>query len=45
MTIQVDYTRNELMSEQAYTLLTEYYCRDGENPQDAYARAAKAFTY
>ena len=43
MTIQVDYTRNELMSEQAYTLLTEYYCRDGENPQDAYARAAKAF--
>ena len=43
MTIQVDYTRNELMSEQAYTLLTEYYCRDGEDPQDAYARAAKAF--
>ena len=43
MTIQVDYTRNELMSEQAFTLLTEYYCRDGEDPQDAYARAAKAF--
>ena len=43
MTIQIDYTRNELMSEQARTLLTEYYCRDGEDPQDAYARAAKAF--
>ena len=43
MTIVVDYTRNKLMSEQAYTLLKDYYCREGEDPQDAYARAAMAF--
>tara|TARA_B100000780_G_scaffold278781_1_gene253649 strand:+ start:6448 stop:8196 length:1749 start_codon:yes stop_codon:yes gene_type:complete len=43
MAIQVDYTRNEFLSEQAFTLLSEYYCRENEDPQDAYARAAKAF--
>jgi len=43
MTIKVDYSRNSLLSEQAYTLLTDYYCREGEDPQDAYARAAMAF--
>ena len=43
MSIVVDYLRNELLSEQAYTLLTDYYCREGEDPQDAYARAALAY--
>jgi len=43
MTITVDYERNSLLSEQAYTLLKDYYCREGEDPQDAYARAAMAF--
>ena len=43
MTITVDYERNSFLSEQAYTLLKDYYCRDGEDPQDAYARAAMAF--
>ena len=43
MSIVVDYSRNELLSEQAYTLLTDYYCREGEDPQDAYARAALAY--
>ena len=43
MTIAVDYTRNKLLSEQASTLLTDYYCREGEDPQDAYARAAMAY--
>ena len=43
MTIKVDYSRNSLLSEQAYTLLNDYYCREGEDPQDAYARAAMAF--
>ncbi len=43
MTITVDYSRNKLLSEQAHTLLTDYYCREGEDPQDAYARAAMAF--
>ena len=43
MTIIVDYSRNELLSDQAHTLLVDYYCREGEDPQDAYARAAVAF--
>ena len=44
MAVSIDYSRNELLSEQAYTLLQDYYCRDGEDPQDAYARAASAFS-
>ena len=43
MTITVDYQRNTLLSKQAYTLLKDYYCREDEDPQDAYARAAMAF--
>tara|TARA_R110000868_G_scaffold168483_3_gene403267 strand:+ start:2219 stop:3967 length:1749 start_codon:yes stop_codon:yes gene_type:complete len=43
MTIAVDYTRNEVLSEQASTLLKDYYCQEGEDPQDAYARAATAY--
>ena len=43
MTLTVDYSRNELLTEQAHTLLTQFYCRDGEDPQDAFARGAKAF--
>ena len=43
MSIVIDYNRNELLSKQAYTLLADYYCREGEDPQDAYARAANAF--
>lgn len=43
MTIVVDYSRNELLSPQAETLLKDYYCREGEDPQDAYARAALAY--
>ena len=44
MTIQIDYSRNELLSEQATVLLKDYYCREGEDPQEAYARAATAFS-
>tara|TARA_B110000902_G_scaffold265053_1_gene348260 strand:- start:2311 stop:4056 length:1746 start_codon:yes stop_codon:yes gene_type:complete len=43
MTILVDYSRNDLLTEQARTLLTQFYCRDDEDPQDAFARGAKAF--
>lgn len=43
--VKVDYTRNEGFSEQALRLLKDYYCRDGEDPQDALARAAKAYSY
>lgn len=41
--LKIDYTRNALLTEQAYTLLMDYYCAEDENPQDAYARAATAF--
>ena len=44
MSIVVDYKRNEVLSKQAHTLLSDYYCREGEDPQDAYARAATAFS-
>jgi len=43
MTIVIDYTRNEVLSEQATVLLKDYYCKEGEDPQDAYARAATAY--
>jgi ribonucleoside-diphosphate reductase alpha chain len=43
MSIVVDYSRNSLLSEQASTLLKDYYCREREDPQDAYARAAAAY--
>jgi len=43
MTIAIDYSRNNSMSEQARTLLKDYYCLEGEDPQDAFARAATAF--
>ncbi len=40
----IDYSRNELLTEQAKYLLTEYYCKPGEDPQDAFARAASAYS-
>ena len=42
--IKVDYSRNEAFTEQALTLLKEYYCLPGEDPQDALARAALAYS-
>ena len=42
--VEVDYSRNEGFSEQALTLLKEYYCMEGEDPQDALARAAVAYS-
>ena len=41
--VKVDYARNEGFSDQALSLLTDYYCKDGEDPQDAFARAAMAY--
>jgi len=42
--ITIDTTRNEELSPQAVTLLKDYYCRDGEDPQEAFARAAVAYS-
>ena len=41
--IDVDYSRNGNFSEQALTLLKDYYCEAGEDPQDALARASLAY--
>jgi len=41
--VKVDYARNEGFSEQALSLLQDYYCKAGEDPQDAFARAAMAY--
>jgi len=45
MNIKIDYTRNKDFSEQALTLLKDYYCLPDEDPQDALARAAMAYAY
>ena len=42
--VKVDYARNEGFSEQALSLLQDYYCKAGEDPQDAFARAAEAYS-
>jgi ribonucleoside-diphosphate reductase alpha chain len=42
--IQIDKKRNEGFSEQALTLLKDYYCLEGEDPQEAFARAALAYS-
>jgi ribonucleoside-diphosphate reductase alpha chain len=43
--IKIDKERNKNLSEQAHALLKDYYCRDGEDPQQSYARAALAYSY
>ena len=41
--IQIDRNRDKDLSEQAYKLLKDYYCKETENsPQQAFARAAIA---
>jgi ribonucleoside-diphosphate reductase alpha chain len=43
--IRIDYDRDKGMSEQAFELVTKYYTTDEEqSPQEAYARAAVAFS-
>lgn len=42
----IDYTRDSLFSEQALKMIKEYYMLPSENsPQDAFARAAVAYSY
>jgi ribonucleoside-diphosphate reductase alpha chain len=42
--ITIDYSRDRLLSEQAEKLIKDFYCLEGEGPQDAYARAALAYS-
>ena len=44
--IDIDFKRDDTLSEQASKLLKDYYCVDGEySPQQAFARAAVAYSY
>ena len=44
--INIDKSRDDLLSEQAKKLVEDYYCKDKEtSPQEAYARAAVAYSY
>ena len=44
--INIDKKRDDLLSEQAKKLVEDYYCKDKEtSPQQAYARAAVAYSY
>jgi len=43
--IKIDKSRNKNLTEQAYALLKDYYCKGGEHPQQSYARAAVAYSF
>ena len=44
--ITIDARKDRLLSEQAFKLLKDYYCRkDEKSPQEAFARAAVAYSY
>ena len=43
MKIKIDYDRNKLFTDQALALLQDFYCRSGEDPQEALARASEAY--
>ena len=42
--MNIDYTRNDRFSDQAFKLLTEFYCNEDEHIQDAFARAARCYS-
>jgi ribonucleoside-diphosphate reductase alpha chain len=45
MTVDVDYDRDELLTDYAVGMLKDFYMTDGEDsPQDAYARASTAWS-
>lgn len=44
--INIDLSKDQVLSEQARKLLIDYYCQEGEpSPQYAFARAAVAYSY
>lgn len=44
--IEIDLSKDEVLSEQALKLLVDYYCQEDEpSPQYAFARAAVAYSY
>lgn len=46
MGVKIDLSRDHLLGEQSRKLLKDYYCTENEtSPQQAFARAAKAYSY
>ena len=43
--IKIDPSRDSILSEQGYKLLSDYYCKSDETPQEAFARASVAYSY
>jgi ribonucleoside-diphosphate reductase alpha chain len=43
--IQIDDSRDKDFSDQALALLKDYYCREGESPQETLARASVAYCH
>ena len=44
--INIDLEKDSVLSDQAYKLLSDYYCREDEpSPQHSFARAAVAYSY
>jgi len=43
--IKIDPSRDSILSEQGYKLLSDYYCKSNETPQEAFARASVAYSY
>src|SRR6056300_562684 len=43
--IKIDPSRDSILSEQGYKLLSDYYCINEETPQHAFARASVAYSY
>ena len=44
--ITIDARKDRLLSEQAFKLLKDYYClKEEKTPQEAFARAAVAYSY
>lgn len=44
MSVKINYSRDDLLTDYAIGMLKDFYMHDGEkSPQDAYARAAKAW--
>jgi hypothetical protein len=42
--IEIEEKRNDYLSEMAVRMLTQFYCRDNETPQEAFARTALCFS-
>ena len=42
--MKIDYTRDALLTSFSKELLSKHYCKEGESPQDAFARASTCYS-